>query len=88
MQLAGSLHFLSIRSDILQDNPLGDPYVRLCPIYLPPDYEKSRPYPLLVDLAPYTNSGLGRVSWRNFGKNIPQYVDDLITTGQMPPLIV
>jgi Enterochelin esterase and related enzymes len=88
MHLAGTLHFLTIHSEILQNNPLGDPSVRACPVYLPPDYQQSKHYPLLVDLAPYTNSGLGRVSWRNFGKSIPQYIDDLITTGKMPPVIV
>lgn len=62
--------------------------MRACPVYLPPDYQQSKPYPLLVDLAPYTDSGLGRVSWRNFGKSIPQCIDDLITTGKMPPVIV
>ena len=65
MFLKGQLETLQIHSDLLQGNPLGDPSTRDCPVYLPPNYKPQDHYPLLIDLAPYTSSGLARVSWKN-----------------------
>ena len=86
--LKGQLDKLIIESNLLKDNPLGDPFKRECPVYLPPDYSAQNHYPLLLDLAPYTSSGLARVAWKNFSKNIPERIEDLILQGKIPPVIV
>jgi hypothetical protein len=41
-----------LESDVLRENPLGDPANRRLPVILPPDYaESERRYPVLVALA-------------------------------------
>ena len=62
--------------------------MRECPVYLPPDYSPKSHYPLLLDLAPYTSSGLARVAWKNFSKNIPERIEALILQEKIPPVIV
>lgn len=91
--LEGEIDFFEIESQNLA-NVFGDPLRRLCPVYLPPGYkglkgsQGHKTYPLLVDLAPFTGSGLGRVSWRNFGLNIPKRLERLILTKKIPPVVV
>ena len=86
--LKGQLDKLIIESTLLKGNPLGDPFIRECPVYLPPGYSSERHYPLLVDLAPYTSSGLARVAWKNFSKSIPERIETLILQDRIPPVIV
>jgi len=86
--LKGQLSKLIIESHLLKGNPLGDPFIRECPVYLPPHYTPRNHYPLLVDLAPYTSSGLARVAWKNFSKNIPERIETLILEEKIPPVIV
>ena len=80
---------LALRSEILAENPLGDPCERDHPIYLPPDYRAgSAHYPVLYCLAAYTNAGPGQVAWRNHGETLPERLDRLIGSGDMAPVIV
>ncbi|MFP4207753.1 MAG: alpha/beta hydrolase [Wenzhouxiangella sp.] len=88
-EVSGHMVQLTHRSRLLAGNPLGDPLVRHHPVYLPPDYaDSARRYPVLVSLAAYTNAGPGQVGWRNHGESLPQRLDRLIATGQLPPVIV
>ncbi len=83
------LETLTLRSEILSNNPLGDPCERDHPIYLPPDYQAGAAhYPVLYCLAAYTNAGPGQVAWRNHGETLPQRLDRLIGCGDMAPVIV
>tara|TARA_R110002095_G_scaffold114088_6_gene99655 strand:- start:529 stop:1524 length:996 start_codon:yes stop_codon:yes gene_type:complete len=86
--IKGRLETLVIKSGLLKENPLGDSFIRECPVYLPPTYDPKNHYPLLLDLAPYTSSGLARVAWKNFSKNIPERIELLILQGKIPPVIV
>lgn len=89
--LLGDVQVLKITSELLKNNPLGDPVDRLCPVYVPPNFEeisKTQKLPLLVDLAPYTNSGLGRTAWQNFSKSIPEIIDAMIDSGELLPCVV
>jgi hypothetical protein len=43
--LAGELHELTFESEVLRDNPLGDPATRPLLIYTPPDWPERGPYP-------------------------------------------
>ena len=77
-------------SQLLNNNPLGDPTRREVGVYLPAGYdeETSRHYPVLFDLAGYTGSGLSHLAWKNFSENIPERLDRLIATAQLGPVIV
>jgi enterochelin esterase-like enzyme len=86
----GQLVSMQHASALLADNPLGDPALRIHPVYLPAAYERSpeRRFPVLYCLAAYTSAGPAQVNWRNQGENLPQRLDRLIETGRMPPVIV
>ncbi len=85
----GQLLQIEIESKALKDNLLGDPAGRSVAVYLPSELDLSRPddCPLFLYLASYTNSGLGKVSWRFFGESIPQRIDRLISEGRMGPVM-
>jgi S-formylglutathione hydrolase FrmB len=79
----------TIESQVLKDNPLGDPHERRVPIYLPPDYEASDArYPVVYFLAGFGGGGaylLGESLW---GETLPQRVDRLVRMGAIQPMIV
>ena len=86
---AGQLVEWAFDSTVLAGNALGDPTRRVHPVYLPPGYESDsgKRYPVLWVLAAYTNSGPGQVAWRNHGETVPQRLDRLISTGEIPPVM-
>lgn len=80
---------LEIESTALADNRLGDPSTRTVAVYLPGGYDQTdERYPLLVDLAAFTVSGLKRLAWTPFGESVPQRVDRLVEEGRMGPVVV
>src|SRR5258706_10652791 len=88
---AGTLVVLEHTSNILADNPLGDPHVRKLTVWLPPQYDQSatrgrgKRFPVLYDLVGYTGSGLSHVNWRAFEENVPERVARLIHGRKMGP---
>jgi enterochelin esterase-like enzyme len=88
--LRGRLLELQITSEAAGDNMLGDPSTRRVSVYLPPSYEleEERRFPLLVVLAAFTGSGLKLLNWNSFDETLPQRVERLITSGEMPPCVV
>lgn len=86
---AGRVIQLQHRSEVLRDNPWGDPVDRQVPVYLPAAYDElSDPLISLWDLAAFTNSGPGHVAWRNHGETLAQRLDRLIGLNLMPPVVV
>ncbi|AIL13234.1 hypothetical protein IM40_06565 [Candidatus Paracaedimonas acanthamoebae] len=83
----GKLDLIEVYSKALENNLLGDSAVRQCPVYLPPEYHPEKSYPLIIELAAFGNSGLGRIGWQGFRESMPARLDRLITEG-MPPIIV
>ena len=76
-------------SGVLQDNIWSDPVDRDFNVYLPPGYSGSgAAYVALWDFAAFTNAGPGHLSWRNQGENLPQRLDRLIGSGEIPPVVV
>jgi S-formylglutathione hydrolase FrmB len=80
----------TIDSQVLRDNPLGDPHERPLWVYLPPGYEDDgeRRYPSV-----YVIQGLtGQVDmWWNrtpFRPNFPELIDALFSSGETPPAVV
>lgn len=80
---------LQIESDALRGNLLGDPSTRTVAVYLPEGYDDGdERYPLMVDLASFTSSGIKRLSWTAFGESVPQRLDRLRAEGRMGPVVV
>ncbi len=77
-------------SQILRDNPLGDPHSRKHHVWLPPQYNKNskKRFPVLYDLVGYTGSGPSHTAWRNFDENIPERAARLIHSRRMGPAIL
>lgn len=86
----GRFEELVFESQVLADNPLGDPAERPLWVYVPPGYddEPDRRYPSV-----YVIQGLmGQLDmWRNrspFRRNFPELADELFASGEVPPCIV
>lgn len=75
-------------SDVLRGNPLGDPYDRRIPVYLPPGYDRGRErYPTVYFLAGFAGGGAMLLNESLWEENLPQRLDRLITSGTVRPLI-
>src|SRR5256714_8578124 len=89
-ELSGRYEERIFASEVLKNNPLGDPYTRPIWVYLPPGYDKepTRRYPSV-----YMIQGLtGQLDmWRNrspFRKNFPELADELFAREEAPPCIL
>jgi S-formylglutathione hydrolase FrmB len=87
---AGNFEELTFESEVLRENPLGDPHERPLWVYLPPGYEDEpdRRFPSI-----YVIQGLtGQLDmWRNrtpFRRNFPELADELFASGEAPPCVV
>jgi hypothetical protein len=89
-ELAGQLEEHVITSELLRDNPLGDPNERPLWVYLPPGYddEPDRRYPAVYVIQGYT----GHVTmWRNrapFRQPFTETADAVFARGEAPPALV
>ncbi|MCB0196950.1 MAG: esterase [Anaerolineae bacterium] len=79
----------TITSDVLRDNPLGDPFVRRMPVYLPPGYEDGDTrYPTVYLLTGFTGRGTLMINDSAFDESIQERLDRLINAGTIQPMIV
>lgn len=84
----GTLVEVEVDAPSVRDNLLGDPWQRTVAVYLPAGYaDTDADYPLLVDLAAYTSSGLKRLAWTAYGESVPQRIDRLVAAGSIGPAI-
>src|SRR6201997_2864013 len=83
----GSVSRVTVQSEALKSNMLGDPSVRVVDIYLPAGHD-GEGLPLLVDLVGFTGSGLSHTNWVGFRENLPEWRGRLIGEQKMPPVIV
>jgi enterochelin esterase-like enzyme len=83
----GAVHRLTIESEALKGNLLGDPTERVIDVYVPAEHS-GEGLPLLVDLVGFTAGGPAHTNWKNFGENLPERLDRLIATSAMPPCVV
>lgn len=90
----GTVVVLEHVSKVLQGNALGDPHARKLAVWLPPQYDegatrgRGRRFPVLVDMAGFTGSGLSHVAWKNFSENVPERAARLVHEAKMAPAIV
>jgi len=90
---AGTVVVLEHRSEILADNPLGDPSLRKLAVWLPREYDTGasgpgRRFPVLYDLVGFTGSGLSHLNWRPFNENVAERAARLTRDGRMGPVII
>lgn len=87
-QAKGKIVPLKLKSKHLAQNLLGDPDERTVSVYLPEGYDTtSEKYPLFMDLAGFTSSGLKHLSWVSYGESVPQRLDRLVQEKKMGPVI-
>jgi S-formylglutathione hydrolase FrmB len=89
-ELAGRIDEHVISSELLRDNPLGDPADRPLWVYQPPGYdgEPDRRYPSVYVIQGYT----GHIAmWRNrnaYRQPFPETADAVFAGGEAPPAIM
>jgi hypothetical protein len=83
----GTVHRLTVESEALKGNLLGDPTRRIVDVYIPAGHDGAG-LPLLVDIVGFTAGGPAHTNWKNFSENLPERLDRLIATGAMPPVVV
>src|SRR5258706_3283248 len=83
----GTLHRLTVESQLLASNMLGDSTAREIDVYVPAAHDGAD-LPLLVDLVGFTAGGPAHTGWKNFTENVPERLDRLIASGEMPPCVV
>jgi enterochelin esterase-like enzyme len=83
----GTVRRLTLESNVLTGNLIGDPTQRTIDVYVPPG-TNGKGLPLLVDLVGFTAGGPAHTNWKNFGENVPERLDRLIATGAMAPCVV
>ena len=83
----GSVVRVSVASEVLASNMLGDPTTREVDVYVPAGNDGDG-LPLLVDLVGFTSGGLSHTNWSGFRENVPERLDRLIGEGRMPPVMV
>src|ERR1700740_36329 len=83
----GSVSGVTIESQALKRNMLGDPSARFVDVYISagPD---GQGLALLVDLVGFTSSGLSHTNWVGFRENLPERLDRLIRGKRQSPLCV
>jgi S-formylglutathione hydrolase FrmB len=84
---AGTVTRLTIESEALKTNMLGDPTRRAVDVYLPAGSD-GEGLPLLVDLVGFGSSGLSHTNWAGSRENMPERLDRLIGEGRMPAVAV
>ena len=86
----GRVARLSVESDCLRGNSLGDPHVRELPVYLPPGYddEPQRRYPVAFYLTGYMGVGASKLGWKAWGRDFAARLDDMIGSGALGEIIV
>ena len=83
----GSVSRVTIESQALKSNMLGDPSARVVDVYVPAGHD-GQGLPLLVNLVGFTSSGLSQTNWVGFRENLPERLDRLIGERRMPPVVV
>jgi S-formylglutathione hydrolase FrmB len=88
-ELVGRLERTVIESELLRDNPLGDPHVRPLWVYTPPGYDEgTERYPAVYVIQGYT----GHVAmWANrnpYRQPFPETADAVFATGAAPGCVL
>ena len=91
---AGTLVVVEHRSQVLKDNPLGDPHVRKLGVWLPPQYDRGVAhgrgprFPVLYDLVGFTGTGLAHANWKPYAENLLERAARLIHEKKIGPAVI
>lgn len=83
----GTVVCLQHKSEILRNNPPGDPHIRDLYVYLPPDYDETRVYPSVYVLTGFGGRGKKLLNDSAFTPNFAERMDKLINAGKIRPMI-
>ena len=85
----GTVKILRHESEILKNNPLGDPHIRDLYVYLPPDYETEpdKTFPIVYSLTGFTGRGKMLFNDSAFAPNFAERLDKLIADKKIKPMI-
>ncbi len=72
----------------LSGNPLGDPHERELYVYLPPQYEGTRRFPVVMMLAGFGSTNHSIAAWSPWKPNSIELFDRLIAEGLCKPAIL
>ncbi len=86
-QKQGTLATLQHKSTILENNPLGDKFIRDVIVYLPPEYDESKQYPTVYALTGFTGRGKMFLNDSAFTPNFAERMDKLIGDEKIKPMI-
>ena len=76
------------QSRCLRGNPLGDPHERDLYVYLPPQYDGTRRFPVVMMLAGFGATNHSIAAWSAWKPNTLELFDNLIVSGQCGPAIL
>jgi hypothetical protein len=69
----GSVSWVTIESQALKSNMLGDPSARVVDVYVPAGHDgQGLPPAGEVNLVGFTSSGLSQTNWAGFRENLPE----------------
>lgn len=89
MTIQGKIVLEKFNSKILKGNPLGDPYEREFPVYLPPSYGKTdKKFPVVFLISGYTGKGIMQLNVSFLSENLKERLDRLIATNKIKEMIV
>jgi len=72
----------------LSDNPLGDPHERELYVYLPPQYDGTRRFPVVMMLAGFGSTNHSIAGWSPWKPNTLELFDTLIAEARCKPAIL
>jgi len=86
----GRVETHKFESEVLRDNPLGDPHVRRVPVYLPPSYDASgsRRYPVIFVLTGFTGRGRMLLNDNPWSPSLDDRMDALVAGGAPEAILV
>ncbi|MDC0344998.1 enterochelin esterase, partial [Alphaproteobacteria bacterium] len=82
----GSVTRINVNASAQLKNQLGDPTEREVLVYHPADYN-GEDVPIIIDLPPFTGSGLSRAGFRPFSESVTDILDRLWAEGKIPPAL-
>lgn len=83
------IEMITIESQALHGNRLNDPHIRQLAVYIPAGYDESDiDYPVIYFLPAHARNHHYYVGWNQYDETLPERLDRLITSGEMPPVIV
>lgn len=87
--MRGRIDALELESRLLERNPLGDPPLRKCFVYLPPGYdEDDRRYPVVMVLPAFGSNAHRFVAYDIWKPNLTQLFDAMVVSGRCPPALL